>query len=227
MMNLQNTRGWSTAPQAALWPALVLALLVCMSPAQAQTEAANACGPVITPGHYGPYDYRYDRKRLEIVEVAHFTPPVEAGTRGSTGDLGLDLSYTLKASPNHHRALMSIVRIGARDKSPQPVNLAYSIDCFFDRAVRFASNDNIVRMIYAQYLGQQGRAPDAKLQLDVVIKSAGDNPLTFHNVGLVLYEMGDFDAALVQAHQARKLGFERSRLETLLRQNGKWKDPVE
>ena len=36
------------------------------------------------PGQYGPYDYRTDKSKLDIVEDYHFTPAVEALVRGST-----------------------------------------------------------------------------------------------------------------------------------------------
>ena len=39
--------------------------------------------------------------------------------------------------------------------------------------------------------------------------------------------MSEYDLALAKAHEARKLGFRQSRLETLLKQKGKWKDPQE
>lgn len=42
-----------------------------------------------------------------------------------------------------------------------------------------------------------------------------------HRIGLAYVELGDFDWATVHAHEIRRLGFERSSLETLLRQNGK------
>jgi predicted Zn-dependent protease len=137
----------------------------------------------------------------------------------------LDIGYTLKSSPNHHRALLTLVNLGAKTKSLQPGALEYSIECWFDRALRYRPDDNIVRMIFAQYLVQIGRAPDAKQQLTFATSAAGDNPLTHHNIGLVYFEMGEFDMALVQAHEARKLGFERSRLESLLVQKGKWQEP--
>jgi hypothetical protein len=209
--------------------AIFLALATSAANAQptALSEAERRCGPVETPGHYGPFDYRTGRVALAVVERHHFTPKVEAGVAGQSGNLERDITYTLKSSPNHHRALLTLVNLGAKTKSPQPGELEYSIECFFDRAVRYQPDDGIVRMIYAQYLGQLGRAAEARQQLGYAMKSAGDNPLTHHNVGLAFFELGDYDAALVQAHQARKLGFGNSRLEKLLKNQNRWKEPAE
>lgn len=215
-----------------IWRASTAAflLVIAASPALAQTAAPtdseHRCGPVATPGHYGPFDYRTNRTTsLVQVEKAHFTPPVEAGVSGQSGDMMLDIGYTLKSSPNHHRALLTLVNLGAKTKSPRPGQLEYSIECWFDRAVRFRPDDTIVRMIYAKYLEQIGRRSEAIQQLETAKRQADDNPLTHHNIGLVYFELGDFDNALSQAHQARKLGFERSRLELLLKQQNKWIEP--
>lgn len=217
------------ATRSACAAAFLLALWASAACAQtaALSDAERRCGPVATVGHYGPFDYRTSRATLAIVERHHFTPQVEAGERGQSGNMERDIAYTLKSSPNHHRALLTLVNLGAKTKSLQPGELEYSIECFFDRAVRYQPNDGIVRMIYAKYLGNLGRTIEAKQQLGYAINSADENPLTHHNIGLVFIELGDHDAALVQAHRARKLGFENSRLENVLKSQNKWKEPTE
>src|SRR4051812_47506028 len=67
------------------------------------TAFAQGCGSLANP--YGPFDYRTSKDKLDIVEGAHFTPDVETLRSGSTGSLGADIDYTLRTSPNHHRAL--------------------------------------------------------------------------------------------------------------------------
>ena len=63
-----------------LMPPVMLALT-------AAQAAAQACGPLPTGG-YGPYDYRYRRDKVGIVEQYHFTPKVEALIAGATGTIG-------------------------------------------------------------------------------------------------------------------------------------------
>lgn len=60
---------------------------------------------------YGPFDYTSptDRKHLGIVEHYHFTSDVEHLRKGASGSIALDLDYTLRAFPNHHRALNAMM----------------------------------------------------------------------------------------------------------------------
>lgn len=178
------------------------------------------------PGQYGPYDYRTDKSKLGIVEDYHFTPAVEALVRGSTGELpGLDLSYTLGAFPNHHRALLAMVRYGEKMKSPQPPGARYSVDCYFDRALRFRPGDVIVRMIYAKYLAKSARNPEAIQQLEQATAFARDNAFSHYNIGLIYFDLKDYERALRQAHKAIGLGFPLTALRDQLQSVGKWTEP--
>jgi uncharacterized protein (TIGR02996 family) len=189
--------------------------------AQAQ-EAFSACGPL--RNGYGPYDYRTDRSgsTLSIVETYHFTPNVEALIKGNTSTLGGDLDYTLRAFPNHHRALLALMRLGKRTKSTQPAGLLYSVECYFDRAIRFRPDDTTVRMIYATFLFDSARPAEADAQLEQVDKRAGDDAFTHYNVGLIYIEHKNFDKALDQAKKAYALGFTRPELREQLKAAGKW-----
>src|SRR5678816_429071 len=115
---------------------------------------------------YGPFDYRTSKAELKIVEDFHFTPDVETLRHGNTGTVGGDLDYTLRASPNHHRALMAMVNLAIRTKSEKPLGPKYSVDCYFDRAIRFASDDASVRIIYGIYLYRVGKKADARRVLE-------------------------------------------------------------
>jgi hypothetical protein len=187
-------------------------------------HAQEGCGSL--SNHYGPFDYRTQRDKLKRVEDYHFGPGVEALVRGeSTTKIGGDLSYLMRTSPNHHRGLVAVMRLGEKENSPHPRNLQYSVECYFERAIRFQKNDATVRMLYAQYLNQQKRAPEALRQLDTASKLSQTSGFTQYNVGLVYFEMGEFDLALSQAHKAMSLGFDRPELAAQLKSKNKWKDP--
>jgi hypothetical protein len=189
----------------------------------AQT-AVSGCGPLDNP--YGPFDYRNQKNKLDIVEKFHFTPSVESLVSGkSTVNVGGDLDYTLRAFPNHHRALMAMVRLGDKLKSPQPPGVGYSIECYFERALRFRPDDSTVRMLYATYLSKGAREPEALQQLEQAATHAGDNPFTHYNLGLVYFDLRHYDLALAQAHLAYGLGFTQPALRERLQRVGKWKDP--
>jgi tetratricopeptide (TPR) repeat protein len=196
---------------------VLLALFFSSAPAQ------NACGPLAN--HYGPFDYRTQRDKLKVVEDYHFNAGVESLLRGQSGtSVAADLSYLMRTSPNHHRGLLAVMRLGEKTKNPHPDKLQYSVDCYFDRALRFARDDTVVRVLYAQHLAKQGRGQQARQQLAEATESAQDNPLSHYNIGLMYFELGAYDEALVQAHRARSLGLERDELEKLLKSRNKWKD---
>jgi tetratricopeptide (TPR) repeat protein len=204
---------------AVLW----LAVLSTSLPSASAQQARNGCGELANA--YGPYDYRTDRDKLPIVEGAHFTPAVEALVRATTGYLGQDIDYTLRAFPNHHRALLSMMRLAERAKTPQAAKANYSVECYFDRALRFRPEDTTARMLFATYLNKNRRTPEAKQQVDLAVTQAGDNAFTHYNAGLMYLEMKDYDAALKQAHRAQSLGFIRPELRDGLKAAGKWVEP--
>ena len=189
-----------------------------------QTEPL-ACGTL--QNHYGPYDYRTDKNKLAIVESAHFTPPVEALLRGSTTSTGPggDIVYTLQTFPNHHRALVAIMRFGEKVKSAHPKGLPLPIECYFERALRFRPDDFVARMIYATYLAKNKREPEADKQLEQVAAASNDNAFTLYNMGLIYFDMKKYDKALAHAHKAYELGFLAPELRDQLTKAGQWKEP--
>lgn len=191
---------------------------------QAQVSA-QACGPLRPEGQFGPYDYRKDRDKLNVVESFHFTTPVEALIGGQSGPLAADIDYTLRAFPNHHRALIAMMRLGARLKVDKPDRANYSVECYFERAIRFAPDDPIARMIYAQFLGSKARIEQADTHLALARKMGEDNALTQYNIGLVYLELKQYEQALTQAHMAMQMGVPRTELKTALVAVGKWVDP--
>ena len=192
--------------------------------ASASSWAQSGCGPL--QNAFGPFDYRIEKgNSLHLVESAHFTAPVEALIKGNAGYLGQDLDYTLRAFPNHHRALMSMMRYWEKTKSPQPSDLRYSIECYFQRALQFKPDDTTARLIYATLLGKQSRQAEAVQQVDTAEKYAKDNAFTHYNVGLVYFDLKQYDKSLAQAHIASEMGFSQTGLRDQLQAIGKWKEP--
>lgn len=221
--------------RALYLPVLALMLLI-GSPVFAQVDS-GFCGPL--SGGFGPFDYRPEKDpptlgtgdhkhKLGLVEGAHFTTEVELLIRGhrSGDDPGGDIDYTLRAFPNHHRALLSIMRYGEKKGNQKPAGLMYVVECYFERAIRFARDDALVRMIYATYLTKYKRQPEAVAQLEQATVLAGDNPFTHYNIGLVYFDMKIYDKSLAQAHRAQELGFERTELRDLLKATGRWQEPA-
>ena len=207
-----------------LWVAAFSGLWTSEVHAQADADASN-CGPLAN--HYGPFDYRTQQDKLKIVEDSHFTPQVEALIKGSSGAIEADIGYTLTAFPNHPRALMAMARLGEKLKTPHPRYTRYSVACYFDRAIRFAPSDTVVRILYARFLAKQARLSDALTQLDVAATQAKDNPFSHYNIGLAFFDLGQYDKALVQAHSAAAMGFERTELMDKLKGVNQWQEAVD
>lgn len=197
-----------------------------MLPAHAQIMNSQGCGPMYIPTHVGPFDYRNQRDMLKTVEFGHFQPNVEDLIKPMFNSFGADLDYTLKAYPNHHRALVTLNRLSLREKALKTSGSDYSVECFYFRAIRWRPNDLIVRMLYASWLHQWDRTKDAVEQLDYVVDNAGDDPFTHYNAGMVFADMKVWDRALQQAHAAQALDFQKPDLKTRLVNANQWKEPV-
>ena len=73
----------------SLLAGLLIALFT-SSPAVAET-IGSSCGTLSSVGQYGPYDFRTDRDKVQIVLINHFTPAVEALLPTKLGPLAVTL----------------------------------------------------------------------------------------------------------------------------------------
>lgn len=196
-------------------------------PAGAQTQDAAGCGD-LSNGDNGPFDFRNERRDLlKLGEAFHFTPKVEGLISGqSRVEVGGDLDFILRMFPNHHRALMAVMRWGEKLRTESPRDMPRPIACYFERALRFRPDDHVARMIYAMFLSRNARQAEALAQLDQVATNAGNNAFTHYNVGLQYFELKQYDKALAQAHAAISLDFPRTELREQLKAVGKWRDPA-
>lgn len=192
--------------------------------AAAQTGPTGNCGNPFK-NHYGPFDYRTAApSNLWLVERKHFTPGVEALAEGGTTNLiAADVGYTLHVFPNHHRALITMIRLGERFKTNKPPGASFTIDCYLERGVLYASNDLLVRVIFAGYLAKKGQKDYALAQVEYVLART-DSPFMHYSIGGIFFELGEYERALAQAHKAAAMGLIRNDLEDALRAKGAWKD---
>lgn len=184
----------------------------------------SLCGPLANA--YGPFDYRTDKDKLTIVDIHHFTPEVENLVRGKEGYLGSDLDYTLRAFPNHHRALAAMMRYGKKLNTLQVPNSNYTVECYFRRSLAFRPDDTTVRMMFAIFLAENKRMPEALQHLEYVKQSAGDDAIAFNKLGLVYLEIGQPRLALQAAHKAMELGFPGTALKDRLIAAQQWAEPA-
>lgn len=187
-------------------------------------HGANYCGELTSS--FGPFDYSspLGQKNRRLVENAHFTPDVEHLTRPNAASIAADLSYTLAVFPNHHRALASMATLGIRENTPQPKRARFSVDCYFERAMRFKPDDGVVRMVYGSYLAKRGQLDNAIAQLKEAVALEPENVTINYNLGLLYLKAKDYDQANTYAKKAYALGFPLPWLKDRLVEAGKWKD---
>lgn len=214
------------APARWLAVAAVLTCAWLTQPAMAQMPSPSSCGN-LSNGDNGPFDFRNERRDLlKHGETFHFTPKVESLLRGESGyQVGNDISFLLIMFPNHPRALVAMMRWGEKLKTSKPHDTPYTVECYFERALRFRPDDNVARMIYALFLSKNSRKAEALQHLDRVSSTAGDNPFTHYNAGLLYFDIEQYDKALVQAQTALAMGFTRTDLKDKLKAAGKWVEP--
>lgn len=203
-----------------------LLLLFLWHPMMLLAARGNYCGELYGVG-YGPYDYmqRFNFQReLKLVEKVHFTYEVENLIKGNTGTLGGDLDYTLRAWPNHHRALVSLAKLSVRDKATRIKGLRWPVECYFDRAIRFNSKDAKVRSIYGGYLSHIGKTGEAIDQLEIAVNLEPDNATALYNLGLLYFKRKNYEKANDYAQQAYALDFPLPALKNKLIGVGKWRE---
>jgi tetratricopeptide (TPR) repeat protein len=181
------------------------------------------------PPHCGAlagYDYTNSENKgyLLTVEQYHFTPNVEALRSGNSATIGGDLSYTLMMFPNHHRALAALGNFTLKEKTLKPYGARYSVECFFDRAIRFKPTDGMVRMVYGNYLLKAGQRDKAIEQLNVAVDLEPEDPTINYNLGLLYMQKKDYELAKTYAKKAYELGFPLPGLKNQLIKAGKWED---
>lgn len=178
------------------------------------------CGEL--KNHYGPFDYRTrGPDGFELVEHAHFNEAVENGVSGVTGPIGGDIDYTLRAIPNHPRALETLGRISLRAKVVQMPGAHFPTECYFDRAIRFAPDDGVVRAVYGNYLASLGRTAEAVRMFQAGADLAPGNATINYNLGLLYMKTKNYDKAAEYAQKAYALGFPLPGLRNQLAQVGK------
>jgi tetratricopeptide (TPR) repeat protein len=177
----------------------------------------------------GPFDYlqrkRIDSHNLTTVEENHFTRQVENLIQGKSGSLTADLDATLNAWPNHHPALLSMVRYQLRINSAltQDNKLVSLPECYFQRALSFSAKDAVTRSLYGYYLRKIGQLKEAALVYEQALKLAPATSKIEYAYSLVLIDLKQYDHALLQAKNAYKHGKPPAGLKNTLTKMGVWK----
>lgn len=197
---------------------IILSILLVLTTSQALAGKADWVGntlegwPCTSTEHgFGPFDYtnrQHTGKNLGVVEAFHFTNDVEQLRGGKSGHLHRDLDYTLRAFPNHHRALYALiryyVRIGAEKyktfQIPPP-------ECYLQRAIAFQPKDASVFALFGLYMHKIEKYPEAEAFYKKSLEMMSNQADTHYNLALLLLDQKRFEEAREAARQAYSLGY--------------------
>ena len=97
------------------------------------------------------------------------------------------------------------------------------MECYFERAVRFAPDDGQARALYADYLIKRRRTDEARDQLLSIEKIPPQQPQVLYNMGLAWFELKDYEKSLAYAKQAYAAGIQFPGLRDKLKRAGHWR----
>ena len=213
---------------------LVMLAMLCQTTLAANAEQASSlsCPPI--RHSYGPYDYRTaPQEQRDLVEGPHFHPNVEALKKNTLSPNrnyimvpGGEIGYTLRAFPNHPRALLALSRLSFLEKTDKPTGLGNSVMCYFQEAIKFKPDDPMVRVIYGIHLSKKGDVEQALKQFDKAKELGEESASLYYNLGLAYTDLKRYPDALQAAHKAYALGAQLPGLRNKLERAGAWQDPV-
>ena len=199
------------------------ALLTLILSSNAILAAEEDCGDPFVNG-VGPWDYRNadarsDPQKIPVVERYHFAPEVEQLEKGqSLTDLAGDLDYVLRAVPNHHRALYAISRY---ERQQGRLSAEWrSAECYFERALTFTPDDGVVMMLFGIHWAVRGEHGNAVQSYDNAVKIIPDSAELHYNLGLSLFEIGEYEKSRDAAVKAYAGGYPLQGLRNKLERNG-------
>jgi tetratricopeptide (TPR) repeat protein len=182
--------------------------------------------------NYGPWDYRKHQGALPVVEKAHFTRRIELLVGGENDEgPATDIDYTLTKCPNHHRALNSMMQFHlinrgtslARSGSFTAGWQLYSpAECYFQRALNYAPDDETTYMLFASFLHREGKTELAKQQYEKARELAPRSPNIEYNYALLLVDMQQYAEARQIAEDLYAHGFPLPGLKNKLVGVGEW-----
>ena len=178
---------------------------------------------------FGPFDYRQyskDDHQLKVVEKGHFKPRIKnlKGTMNTPTPAG-DLNYVLRAFPNHHQALYSIIRfytgVAQAEWDTDPQNITYPPpECYLQRAIAYQPDDVTLQFLYGLYLHRLGHLAKAQEKYEKGLDKAPNYAEGHYNFGLLLVDREKYQKAREQARKAYNLGFPLPGLKQKLEKAG-------
>jgi tetratricopeptide (TPR) repeat protein len=150
-------------------------------------------------------------ERVRGIEHNHLNADVENLIKGQTTSRpGGDLRFILGYVPNHHRALALLMRLAALEGTEMPAESGpYTVRCWMHRATVFSPRDGTSFLLYGVYLARKDLYQEALIQLEQAGRLLPDNSKVEvdYNLGLVYFELKNYEASRAHAERAYEAGF--------------------
>jgi tetratricopeptide (TPR) repeat protein len=217
---------------------------------------AGLCAADANYGQFGPYDYyKPPAGALQLVERAHMGAVIASDRhQGNWCAYYGNLDYTLRAIPNHPKALVLMaeyldVRAPCSNNNAlssssgkSPLELAAAIeagswhertaDYYFQKGIGYKPKDAPkstvdyaeTRVLYGKYLYSHGRPEDAMNQFKEAIKREPRSAEAHYYLGLILFEKNDTEAAKQHIQTGYKIGQPPAELKQKLISIGQWRE---
>lgn len=177
---------------------------------------------------YGPFDYRSASKDLRSrVESHHFDKYILQymswlPNRPFDQYIAANLSYTLRAFPNHPTSLLTMEEIGRRLKTDAIPGSYFPLECWYTRALQLIPADPMVRAHYGIYLAHRGRNAEALANLAIGDKGLCTSRTMQYLIGLAHFKIAAYEQAQKNAMRAERMRFDLPHLKKQLVDSGKW-----
>ena len=179
----------------------------------------------------GPYDYTnptHVRYKLSVVERHHLNKDVLSLTRGQSSSIADDLSFALRAFPNHHPALNAMAKLWRRHMRTKSIPLGIDRDknpeYWFNKAITFAPHDGVVHLLYGIHLHKLGKLDQALKHYKKAEAIHPDLAEVHYNIGLLYLKRKEYKQAKEHGQTAYKLGYPLPGLKNKLIAAGVWGD---
>ncbi len=204
-----------------------------------------AVAPITNAEQFGPFDYYSPPKgTLSVVERVHFAAQTtQYAAKGNWCAYWDDLDYTLRAFPNHPRALVAMAtyldshpacfdeKLKTKQSASDTLNEIESgawrernADYYFTEGIAFRPKRAETRMLYADYLKKHSRREDALRQYKEA-ETANPNSAPLHyELGQLYLDTGQSQLALKHARRAYQLGATQPDLKRKLIEAKLWTD---
>jgi tetratricopeptide (TPR) repeat protein len=204
----------------------LLAAWMCTATAYAQervppaNDRTSECGKL--HNSTGPHDFRDPdpARRWDVNDTwkNHYDPAITRMNQGEFSQRVMhDIDFLLRVFPNHVpalRLLMDFERGGGKLAAYR------TVDCYFDRARRFASDDVPIVLLEAAYFKKKGNNKRARESYEDALLMLPESADVTYAAGLFYADVGEYPRAVELAKMAYGRGYPLPGLQRKLAEHG-------